>query len=45
VAAGVTYLGDSSKARRELGFEPRSLEEGFREVLPTMLEEMGAGRA
>jgi nucleoside-diphosphate-sugar epimerase len=45
VAAGVTYLGDSSKARRELGFEPRSLRDGFREVLPAMLEEMGPGSA
>jgi hypothetical protein len=45
VAAGVTYLGDSSKARRELGFESRSLEEGFREVLPAVLEEMAANRA
>lgn len=33
VAAGVTYLGSSDKARRELGFEPRSLAEGLRETL------------
>jgi nucleoside-diphosphate-sugar epimerase len=37
VVAGVTYLGDNSKARRELGFEPRPLEEGLRE---TLLHEM-----
>ena len=37
VVAGVTYLGDNSKARRELGFEPRPLEEGMRE---TLLHEM-----
>ena len=33
VSAGSTYLGDSSKARRELGFRVRPLEEGFRQVL------------
>jgi nucleoside-diphosphate-sugar epimerase len=44
VAAGVTYLGDNTKARRELGFDPRPLEVGFREVLPAMLEEVRAGR-
>jgi nucleoside-diphosphate-sugar epimerase len=35
--AGVTYLGSSEKARRELGFESRPLEEGVRE---TLLHEM-----
>jgi nucleoside-diphosphate-sugar epimerase len=44
VAAGVTYLGASTKARRELGFDPRPLEVGFREVLPAMLEEIRSGR-
>jgi nucleoside-diphosphate-sugar epimerase len=29
VAAGVTYLGDSTRARHELGFAPRSVEEGL----------------
>jgi dihydroflavonol-4-reductase len=33
VAAGTTYLGDDSRARRELGFDPRPLEEGLRETL------------
>jgi nucleoside-diphosphate-sugar epimerase len=33
VTAGVTYLGNNAKARRELGFSPRSLEEGLRETL------------
>jgi nucleoside-diphosphate-sugar epimerase len=37
VVAGVTYLGDNNKARRELGFNPRPLEEGLRE---TLLHEM-----
>ncbi len=31
--AGVTYLGDDAKARRELGYEPRSLREGLSETL------------
>jgi nucleoside-diphosphate-sugar epimerase len=33
VNAGVTYIGSSAKARRELGFEPSPLEEGLRETL------------
>jgi len=37
VSAGSTYLGDNSKARRELGFQARPLEEGLRQ---TLLHEM-----
>jgi nucleoside-diphosphate-sugar epimerase len=33
VIAGVTYTGSNAKARRELGFSPRPLEEGLRETL------------
>jgi len=33
VSAGSTYLGDSSKACRELGFQVRPLAEGFRQTL------------
>jgi len=33
VEAGVTYLGDNSKAKRELGFNPRPLREGLEETL------------
>lgn len=40
VAAGVTYLGDDTKAREELGFAPRSLEEGVPEAARAILEEM-----
>jgi nucleoside-diphosphate-sugar epimerase len=37
VAAGTTYLGSNDKARRELGFAPRSLLDGFTDVLPAEL--------
>lgn len=37
VVGGVTYLGDNSKARRELGYAPRPLAEGWSE---TVLHEM-----
>lgn len=37
VNAGSTYIGKNDKARRELGFNPRPLEEGLRE---TVLYEM-----
>jgi nucleoside-diphosphate-sugar epimerase len=33
VIAGVTYLGNNSKARHELGYEPRPLREGWAETL------------
>ena len=33
VAAGATYLGSNAKARRELGFDPRPIEEGLRQTL------------
>jgi len=37
INAGVTYLGDNAKARRELGYDPRPLDEG---LPPTLLDEM-----
>lgn len=33
VIAGVTYLGDNSKAKAELGYQPRPLAEGLKETL------------
>jgi nucleoside-diphosphate-sugar epimerase len=33
VVAGVTYWGDNSKAKRELGYNPRPLREGWGETL------------
>lgn len=41
---GVTYLGDNAKARRELGIEHRSFEEGLREFLEHEMAEMGIRR-
>jgi nucleoside-diphosphate-sugar epimerase len=38
VMAGTTYIGKNDKARRELGYAPRSLEEGWGE---TVKHEMG----
>jgi nucleoside-diphosphate-sugar epimerase len=37
VIAGTTYIASNEKAKRELGFAPRPLEEGLRE---TLLHEM-----
>ena len=39
--AGVTYLGNNAKARRALGFEPRSLEAGLRETLAHEMRQLG----
>jgi nucleoside-diphosphate-sugar epimerase len=36
IMAGATYLASNAKARRDLGFEPRSVEEGLRETLRHM---------
>jgi nucleoside-diphosphate-sugar epimerase len=33
INAGVTYIGDNAKARRELGYSPRSLKKGLAETL------------
>jgi nucleoside-diphosphate-sugar epimerase len=44
VLAGVTYLGDSAKARRELGFSARPLEEGLRETLAHEMALLGLGK-
>ena len=39
--AGVTYLGDNAKARRELGYNPRSLQEGLAETLEHEMRLLG----
>ena len=41
VVAGVTYLGDNRKARRELGYAPRPLREGWEEVLRHEMDLLG----
>lgn len=41
VSAGATYLATPEKARRELGFEARPLEEGLRETLNHLMAELG----
>ena len=41
VNGGTTYLGDNSKARRELGYAPRPLREGLEATLRKELEMMG----
>jgi len=39
VSAGVTYLGSNNRARRELGYEVRTLREGLQETLQEMMGE------
>ncbi|MGZ3679944.1 MAG: NAD-dependent epimerase/dehydratase family protein [Ktedonobacterales bacterium] len=41
VSAGVTYIGDNAKARRQLGYAPRSLHEGLRETLEHEMRLLG----
>lgn len=41
VMAGVTYGGDDSKARRELSYSVRTLQEGLRPTLRAALKEVG----
>jgi nucleoside-diphosphate-sugar epimerase len=38
VSAGVTYLGSNEKAKKELGYSVRSLEEGLRETLSDLIK-------
>lgn len=39
--AGVTYIGDNGKARRELGYNPRPLKEGLAETLQYEMKLLG----
>jgi nucleoside-diphosphate-sugar epimerase len=41
VNAGTTYIGDNSKARRELGYDPRPLQEGLAETLRQEMQLLG----
>jgi nucleoside-diphosphate-sugar epimerase len=44
VSAGVTYIGDNAKAKRELGYNPRALEVGLRETLEYEMQQLGIQR-
>lgn len=33
ILAGLTYIGDNSKVKRELGLDPRPLRDGLKETL------------
>jgi nucleoside-diphosphate-sugar epimerase len=44
VQAGVTYYADNAKAKRELGYSPRPLEEGLRETLLYEMEKLKTDR-
>ena len=41
INAGVTYIGDNAKARRELGYNPRSIKEGLAETLAHEMRLLG----
>ena len=41
IVAGATYIGSNAKAKRELGFNPRPLEDGLRETLPYEMQQLG----
>jgi dihydroflavonol-4-reductase len=41
VVGGVTYLGDNSKAKRELGYQPRPLSEGWVETVKHEMKLLG----
>ncbi|MGD2135582.1 MAG: NAD-dependent epimerase/dehydratase family protein [Gemmatimonadales bacterium] len=43
VSAGTTYLGDDTKARRQLGFDPRPLEVGLRGTLEAEMRALDSG--
>ena len=41
IIAGVTYVGDNSKAKRELGYNPRPFREGWEETLRHEMDLLG----
>jgi nucleoside-diphosphate-sugar epimerase len=44
VAAGVTYIGDNAKARRELGYAPRPLSVGMAELVEYEMKRLGRSK-
>ena len=41
IIAGVTYIGDNSKAKRELGYNPRPVSEGWVETVRYEMKLLG----
>ncbi len=41
ISAGVTYIGNNAKAKRELGYDPRPLKEGLTDTLQQEGENVG----
>jgi nucleoside-diphosphate-sugar epimerase len=41
ISAGLTYLGNNAKAKRELGYNPRPLREGLKETLDYEMKQLG----
>jgi nucleoside-diphosphate-sugar epimerase len=44
VSAGVTYIGTNAKARRELGFNPRALADGWPDTIRHEMKDLGITR-
>lgn len=44
VVGGATYWGDNSKARRELGYDPRPIEEGWAETVKHEMDQPGISK-
>ena len=44
VVGGATYWGDNSKARRELGYDPRPIEEGWAETVKHEIGQSGISK-
>ena len=40
-SAGVTYIGSNAKAKRDLGYQPRALEDGLTETLQHEMHLLG----
>ena len=41
IVAGITYIGDNSKAKRELGYDPRPFRQGWEETIHHEMELLG----
>ena len=41
IISGVTYIGDNSKAKRELGYNPRPVSEGWVETVKHEMKLLG----